>query len=112
MRVGFATEDGKLEIGTDANSWGFGGTGKKSWKRKFENYGESFKEGDTIGCYLDFEEKAISFSKNGTTVVLHSLKELTHNSKLIKRIMLAGLKSYLLPHSLFVYGHIRTMNCF
>jgi len=65
VRVGFATEDGKLEIGTDANSWGYGGTGKKSWKRKFENYGESFKEGDTIGCYLDFEEKTISFSKNG-----------------------------------------------
>jgi len=65
VRVGFATEDGKLEIGTGAKSWGFGGTGKKSWKRKFENYGESFKEGDTIGCYLDFEEKTISFSKNG-----------------------------------------------
>ena len=36
-------------------SFGYGSTGKKSWNRKFDDYGEEFAEGDVIGCLLDRE---------------------------------------------------------
>ena len=41
-RVGFATRAAKLDIGTDRHSFGYGGTGKKSHDRKFEDYGRPY----------------------------------------------------------------------
>ena len=64
-RVGWSTLSGSLDIGTDGATFGFGGTGKKSHKRKFEDYGESFGLDDTIGCWLDCEVGDIGFCKNG-----------------------------------------------
>ncbi|GMR53429.1 hypothetical protein PMAYCL1PPCAC_23624, partial [Pristionchus mayeri] len=64
-RVGWSTERANLNLGTDNESWGFGGTGKKSHNRRFDDYGESFTMGDTLGCLLDLEERTISWSKNG-----------------------------------------------
>uniref|UniRef100_A0A183EP44 ATP-dependent RNA helicase DDX1 n=1 Tax=Gongylonema pulchrum TaxID=637853 RepID=A0A183EP44_9BILA len=51
--------------GTDSNGFGYGGTGKKSTNKQFENYGTSFTLGDTIGCMLDLDSSTIAFSKNG-----------------------------------------------
>ncbi|CAL8097098.1 unnamed protein product [Calicophoron daubneyi] len=65
-RVGWSTLRASHDIGTDAESFGFGGTGKMSHRRQFDSYGESFGKGDTIGCFLDLENKTISWSKNGT----------------------------------------------
>lgn len=45
--------------GTDNESWGFGGTGKRSHNRRFDDYGQSFTMGDTLGCLLDLDEKTI-----------------------------------------------------
>ncbi|XP_013401969.1 ATP-dependent RNA helicase DDX1-like, partial [Lingula anatina] len=39
-RIGWATEKATLDLGTDNQSFGFGGTGKKSHGRQFDNYGE------------------------------------------------------------------------
>lgn len=39
-RVGWATKAAKLELGTDAHSFGYGGTGKKSFNRTFTDYGQ------------------------------------------------------------------------
>ena len=39
-RVGWSTEKAKLELGIDKFSFGFGGTGKKSWGKQFDSYGE------------------------------------------------------------------------
>ena len=39
-RVGWATTNGKLDLGTDNQGFGFGGTGKKSFARQFDTYGE------------------------------------------------------------------------
>jgi len=38
--VGWATQDALLDLGTDRLGFGFGGTGKKSNSRQFDNYGE------------------------------------------------------------------------
>lgn len=71
--------------GNDYYSFGFGGTGKKSHAKQFDDYGEvlnadvefyfilviihqlvqSFTNGDVIGCYLDLDDMTITFSKNG-----------------------------------------------
>jgi hypothetical protein len=46
---------------------GFGGTGKKSFNRRFDPYGEPFGRDDVIGCLLDLDAGEILFSKNGIT---------------------------------------------
>jgi len=64
-RVGFSTGKATFDLGTDKESFGFGGTGKKSFGRKFDTYGEPFGFDDTIGCYIDLNDYSILFSKNG-----------------------------------------------
>ena len=64
-RVGWATQDSSLDIGTDSMSFGFGGTGKKSHSKNFDDYGESFGLHDVIGCWIDRDAGAIGFTKNG-----------------------------------------------
>jgi ATP-dependent RNA helicase DDX1 len=64
-RLGWATLAASLDVGTDKGSFGYGGTGKKSHAKSFEDYGESFGLKDTIGCWLDCDSGEIGFSKNG-----------------------------------------------
>ena len=64
-RVGWGAPFAKLEVGSDDRSFGYGSTGKKSWNRKFEDYGEEFRPGDVVGCLLDREKGVVSFCKNG-----------------------------------------------
>ncbi len=52
-------------MGTCRHGFGFGGTGKKSNNRQFDDYGEAFGKGDVIGCYLDLENSEIAYTKNG-----------------------------------------------
>lgn len=44
-RVGWSTDSATLQLGEDKNSFGFGGTGKKSANRKFVNYGRRYEKG-------------------------------------------------------------------
>jgi len=39
-RVGWSTLKASLDLGTDKEGFGFGGTGKKSFGRQFDSYGE------------------------------------------------------------------------
>lgn len=64
-RVGWSTEKANHDIGTDKFSYGFGGTGKKSNNKQFDDYGEAFGINDVIGCLLDLQVGEISFTKNG-----------------------------------------------
>ncbi|XP_022108756.1 ATP-dependent RNA helicase DDX1-like isoform X1 [Acanthaster planci] len=64
-RVGWSTSNASLDLGTDKNSFGFGGTGKKSFGRQFDSYGEAFGKDDVIGCYLDLDNGTIEYAKNG-----------------------------------------------
>lgn len=63
-RVGWSTLSANLEIGTDRFGFGFGGTGKKSNNRQFDNYGEAFGKDDVITCLLDLDKGEIKFLKN------------------------------------------------
>lgn len=64
-RVGWSTSQASLDLGTDKFGYGFGGTGKKSNAKQFDNYGEAFGMHDVIGCFLDLARGEIKFSKNG-----------------------------------------------
>lgn len=64
-RVGWSTDKASLDLGTDKFGYGFGGTGKKSWAKQFDTYGEPFGINDTIGCYLDLQKGEVKWSKNG-----------------------------------------------
>ena len=39
-RVGWSTLKASLDLGTDREGFGFGGTGKKSFGKQFDSYGE------------------------------------------------------------------------
>lgn len=64
-RVGWSTQQANLDLGTCRNGYGFGGTGKKSNNRQFDDYGEAFGKNDVIGCYIDLQQMEVSFAKNG-----------------------------------------------
>ena len=59
VRLGFATADGSLNLGTDDFGWGYGATGMLAHQKKFEPLSvleggnASFGKGDVIGCLLD-----------------------------------------------------------
>lgn len=67
-RVGWSTQSANLDLGTDRFSFGFGGTGKKSHNRQFDDYGEAFGKNDVITCLLDLERSEISYLKNGVNL--------------------------------------------
>jgi ATP-dependent RNA helicase DDX1 len=64
-RVGWSTSNARHAIGTDSESFGFGGTGKAVTANQYPDYGEAFGMNDVIGCMIDRTEHKISFSKNG-----------------------------------------------
>jgi hypothetical protein len=69
-RVGWSSASASFELGTCKNSWGYGGTGKKSHGREFLDYGGGYSKGDTIGCILQMPHGrtpgTVSFTKNNT----------------------------------------------
>lgn len=64
-RVGWSTQAAKLDLGTDRLGYGFGGTGKKSNCKQFDDYGEAYGMNDVIGCFLNLNSGEIRYSKNG-----------------------------------------------
>ncbi len=66
-RIGFSSMAAHTELGRDAHGFGYGGTGMKSNKNSFEKYGQTYGDGDTIGCYIELEgdNPRIVYSKNG-----------------------------------------------
>lgn len=64
-RIGWSTQRANLDLGTDKQSFGYGGTGKKSFGRDFTDYGEPFGINETIGCWLDLNRMELGFTKNG-----------------------------------------------
>jgi ATP-dependent RNA helicase DDX1 len=49
-RVGWSSKAAALELGTDKQSFGYGGTAKKSHARQFDSYGETYGQvGERLG---------------------------------------------------------------
>jgi ATP-dependent RNA helicase DDX1 len=64
-RVGWSAATASRDLGNDREGFGFGGTGKKSNARNFEDYGRAYTKGDVVGCYMDADEGIIHFAVNG-----------------------------------------------
>uniref|UniRef100_A0A914Z392 RNA helicase n=1 Tax=Panagrolaimus superbus TaxID=310955 RepID=A0A914Z392_9BILA len=64
-RIGFSTIDSDYDLGKDEKGFGYGGTGKKANGNNFDDYGEYFTLNDVIGCFMDLDNGAIHYSKNG-----------------------------------------------
>eukprot|EP00755_Sulcionema_specki_P035641 Sspe_Gene.21862::Locus_8232_Transcript_1_1_Confidence_1.000_Length_1702::g.21862::m.21862/K15047/HNRNPUL1, E1BAP5; heterogeneous nuclear ribonucleoprotein U-like protein 1 len=64
-RVGWSTSGASLNLGQDDQSFGYGGTAKKSNSNQFTDYGDTYSEGDVITALIDYDAKVISFCKNG-----------------------------------------------
>ena len=64
-RMGWSTTSAHLELGKDSYGFGYGGSGFKSTNNAYVEYGGKFSGTDVIGCYLDWEKKTVSYSKNG-----------------------------------------------
>lgn len=65
-RVGWSFANASLELGTDKDGFGYGGTAKKSNDRQFLDYGLEFGEKfDIVGCILDLHTGEMSYTKNG-----------------------------------------------
>lgn len=51
-RVGWASRAAALQLGTDRHSFGYGGTGKKSHAKQFEDYGTAYGKVTACICRL------------------------------------------------------------
>uniref|UniRef100_A0A8C5B9Y7 Uncharacterized protein n=1 Tax=Gadus morhua TaxID=8049 RepID=A0A8C5B9Y7_GADMO len=92
VRIGWSLNSCSTQLGEEAFSYGYGGTGKKSADCKFEDFGEKFGENDVIGCYIDFdsnEEVEMSYSKNGTMlgVAFRATKEQLEGRALFPHVL-------------------------
>ncbi|BFZ03494.1 hypothetical protein BsWGS_06533 [Bradybaena similaris] len=68
VRLGWSLDSASFQLGEEAWSYGYGGTGKFSTNNRFTDYGGRFQEGDVIGAMVDLDARpaTISFMKNGT----------------------------------------------
>ena len=66
-RVGFIYEDASLNLGTDDLGFGYGFTGKKAHRSKFDNYGGAYAVEDVIGCRLMLAggKVKVGYNRNG-----------------------------------------------
>jgi len=65
LRCGFGLPLTSLFLGDGAESWGYGGTGKKVHNSQYDEYGGPYRCGDVIGCIADMDQGTISYMKNG-----------------------------------------------
>ncbi|KPJ16613.1 ATP-dependent RNA helicase Ddx1 [Papilio machaon] len=59
------TTQARLDLGTDRLGFGYGGTGKKSNAKQFDDYGGAYGKNDVIGCLLNLNSGEIRYTKNG-----------------------------------------------
>ncbi|KAK0411652.1 hypothetical protein QR680_005766 [Steinernema hermaphroditum] len=82
MRIGWmdvsAPPDTKL--GVDDRSYGFDGYLGKKWHQGAEVYGKESKVGDIVGCFLDLNDRTISFSLNGELLLDPSGSEMAFDN--------------------------------
>ncbi len=72
VRVGWSVPAAQRDLGTDNQGFGYGGTGKKSFAKQFDDYGETFGINDVIGSLIDLDQMKIRYFKNGLLESLFS----------------------------------------
>ncbi len=73
-QIGFADEkfspsSGSDGVGDDDHSWGVDGNRVCKWGNSTAaKYGESWKDGDVLGCAIDLDDKYVEFYLNGKSM--------------------------------------------
>lgn len=72
MKVGWMDVSAlpNTKLGIDDRSYGFDGYLCKKWHQGAEQYGREWKVGDVVGCFLDLNDRTISFSLNGELLLV------------------------------------------
>ena len=52
LRLGWSVDEAGLGLGEALLSYGYGSTGKVVVNNRYNEYGETYGPGDTIGCYV------------------------------------------------------------
>ena len=61
-------------VGLENNSWGYHSNGKFYHEGeydkydKYDNYGPDFTSDDIIGCYLNFKNNMVFYTRNGVSL--------------------------------------------
>lgn len=82
MRVGWADISchPDTKVGSDDKSYAFDGYLGKKWHQGAESYGKEWKIGDIVGCFLDLNDRTISFSLNGELLLDPSGSEMAFDN--------------------------------
>jgi len=93
-RVGCSLPLSPLFLGDTAESWGWGGTGKKSHNAEFDDFGASFGPGDVIGCIMDVDNLTVSFTKNGRFqgIAFNGISQAARTQGLFPHILLKNVE--------------------
>ncbi|XP_053991024.1 ATP-dependent RNA helicase DDX1-like [Hylaeus volcanicus] len=104
VRVGWATRLSRFDIGQDNQSFGYGGSGKKSHCGNFTYYGNSFTKDDIIGCIIEGEKNTISFTKNGHHLgVAFEIPSHLEVNSLFPAVCGKNFKAFVRLHSPFIH---------
>uniref|UniRef100_A0A914H250 Ryanodine receptor n=1 Tax=Globodera rostochiensis TaxID=31243 RepID=A0A914H250_GLORO len=82
MKIGWMDVSAPPEtsLGLDEFSYGFDGHLSKKWHQGAEHYGREWKVGDVVGCFLDLNDRTISFSLNGELLLDPSGSEMAFDN--------------------------------
>ena len=61
IRLGWSTIDATIELGMDAKSFGYGGTGTASHNGQYTKYGTTFGQNAVVTALLDLERHSLGF---------------------------------------------------
>ncbi|KAK6024413.1 SPRY domain protein, partial [Ostertagia ostertagi] len=79
MDVGASPE---IQLGHDDRGYAFDGYLGRKWHQGAESYGKEWKIGDVVGCFLDLNDRTISFSLNGELLLDPSGSEMAFDNVL------------------------------
>ncbi|CAD6199567.1 unnamed protein product [Caenorhabditis auriculariae] len=69
-----------IQLGQDDRSYAFDGYLGRKWHQGPETYGKEWKIGDVVGCFLDLNDRTISFSLNGELLLDPSGSEMAFDN--------------------------------
>ncbi|KAK6754198.1 hypothetical protein RB195_013289 [Necator americanus] len=69
-----------IQLGQDDRGYAFDGFLGRKWHQGAESYGKEWKIGDVVGCFLDLNDRTISFSLNGELLLDPSGSEMAFDN--------------------------------
>lgn len=68
FRSGWSLSSANLQLGKDPHGFALTNTGKKYSNNKEEKYAKAVEEGNVVSCFIDLDQREISYSLNGESL--------------------------------------------